>query len=115
MAKRSPLATKRLYQIFFSFCITKKQYLFDDDVKADKYKQYVEFCNDKPITVTLPDTVTLEVVSSDAVVKNQTASSSYKPATLENGVRVMVPPFVETGDKIIVRTDDATYVERAKK
>ena len=81
----------------------------------DEMEVNVEFCNDKPITVTLPDTVTLEVVSSDAVVKNQTASSSYKPATLENGVRVMVPPFVETGDKIIVRTDDATYVERAKK
>lgn len=80
----------------------------------DEMEVQVEFCNNKPIAITLPETVILEVTSADAVVKNQTASSSYKPAILENGVRVMVPPFVESGDKIIVRTEDATYVERAK-
>jgi elongation factor P len=63
----------------------------------------------------LPENVTLEIASADAVVKNQTASSSYKPAVLENGVKVMVPAFVESGDRIIVKTEDATYVERAKK
>jgi elongation factor P len=62
----------------------------------------------------LPDTVVMEVVEADAVVKGQTASSSYKPAVLENGVRVMVPPFIETGTRIVVKTEDATYVERAK-
>ena len=81
----------------------------------DEMEVTVEFCNEKPITISLPETVVLEVTSADAVVKNQTASSSYKPATLENGVRVMVPPFIETGDKIIVKTEDGTYVERAKK
>lgn len=75
----------------------------------------VEYCNNKPITISLPETVILEVVTADAVVKNQTASSSYKPAVLENGVRVMVPPFIETGDKIVVKTEDGTYFERAKK
>ena len=81
----------------------------------DEMEVNVEFCNEKPITVSLPETVILEITSADAVVKNQTASSSYKPAILENGVRVMVPSFIESGDKIIVRTEDATYVERAKK
>lgn len=67
-----------------------------------------------PISVSLPDTVAMEVVEADAVVKGQTASSSYKPAVLENGVRVMVPPHIETGTRIVVRPEDGTYVERAK-
>lgn len=81
----------------------------------DEMNIQVEFCNDKPISIKLPETVTLEVEQADAVVKGQTASSSYKPAVMANGVRVMVPPFVASGDRIIVRTQDATYVERAKK
>jgi elongation factor P len=56
----------------------------------------------------------MEVVEADAVVKGQTASSSYKPAVLENGVRVMVPPHIETGTRIVVRPEDNSYVERAK-
>lgn len=74
----------------------------------------VEYCNGKAINIVLPETVILEVVEADAVVKNQTASSSYKPAILENGVRVLVPPFIESGTKIVVKTEDASYVERAK-
>ena len=75
----------------------------------------VEYCNDKPMSIRLPETVTLEVVQADAVVKGQTASASYKPAIMDNGVRVLVPPFVATGDRIIVKTEDSSYVERAKK
>jgi len=56
----------------------------------------------------------MEVVEADAVVKGQTASSSYKPAILENGVRVMVPPHIEAGTRIIIKPEDLTYVERAK-
>jgi elongation factor P len=56
----------------------------------------------------------MEVVEADPVVKGQTAASSYKPGKLENGVRVMIPPFIETGTKIVVNTADSTYVERAK-
>ena len=67
-----------------------------------------------PISVELPETVTMRIVEADAVVKGQTASSSYKPATLENGVRVMVPPHIGSGTRIVVNTADATYVERAK-
>ncbi|CUW46205.1 elongation factor P [Novacetimonas hansenii] len=67
-----------------------------------------------PVGVVLPSQVTLEVVEADPVVKGQTASSSYKPARLSNGVKTMVPPFIEAGEKIVVRTEDSTYVERAK-
>lgn len=66
------------------------------------------------IAVKLPDHVTMEVVEADAVVKGQTASASYKPAKLENGRRVMVPPHIEVGTRIVVNTEDGTYVERAK-
>ncbi len=67
-----------------------------------------------PISVQLPETVTMRVVEADAVVKGQTASSSYKPAKIENGVRVMVPPHIGIGVRIVVNTADSTYVERAK-
>jgi elongation factor P len=69
---------------------------------------------EKIIRVTLPDTVVLMVEEADAVVKGQTASSSYKPAKLENGVSIMVPPHIGTGTKVVVKTEDRTYVERAK-
>jgi len=74
----------------------------------------VESYEGTPISVQLPQTVIMEIVEADAVVKGQTASSSYKPAILENGVRVMVPPFIGSGEKIVVNTADSTYVERAK-
>jgi elongation factor P len=57
--------------------------------------------------------VVLEVVEADATLKGQTAASSYKPAKLENGVRVLVPPFISAGEKIIVSTDEVAYVKRA--
>ncbi|MDR1551269.1 MAG: elongation factor P [Holosporaceae bacterium] len=66
------------------------------------------------IGVVLPDTVIMEVVQADAVVKGQTATSSYKPAMLENGMRILVPPHIESGTKIVVNIFDASYVERAK-
>lgn len=69
---------------------------------------------DKPVGITLPANITLEVTEADAVVKGQTASSSYKPGVLENGVKVMIPPFIEAGTRIVVNTADGTYVERAK-
>jgi len=69
---------------------------------------------EEPITVKLPDTLIMEVVEADAVVKGQTASSSYKPAVLENGRRIMVPPHIEAGTKVVINTEDGTYLERAK-
>ncbi len=66
------------------------------------------------ISVQLPEQVTLEITEADPVVKGQTASSSYKPAVLENGIKVMVPPHIEAGTRVVVNTADGSYVERAK-
>ena len=66
------------------------------------------------LSVDLPQTVTLKLIEADPVVKGQTASSSYKPGKLENGRRVMLPPFIEPGTRIVVNTADGSYVERAK-
>jgi elongation factor P len=73
----------------------------------------VESYEGKSIGVSLPDQVTLAVAEADPVVKGQTAASSYKPAVLENGVRIMVPPFVTAGEKVIVDTNELTYIRRA--
>ncbi|NDC56473.1 MAG: elongation factor P [Alphaproteobacteria bacterium] len=67
-----------------------------------------------PLTVTLPKSVVLDIVEADPVVKGQTASSSYKPAKLSNGARVMVPPHIGQGDRVVVNTEDGSYIERAK-
>jgi elongation factor P len=69
-------------------------------------------CGDTIIEIRLPETVVLQVSETESVVKGQTAASSFKPAILENGVRIMVPPFVSSEDKVIVKTEDSTYVER---
>ncbi|WP_295808165.1 elongation factor P [uncultured Nitratireductor sp.] len=74
----------------------------------------VELYEEKPIGISLPDQVTLEIAEADPVVKGQTAASSYKPAVLENGVRVMVPPFIEAGEKIVVDTNELTYLRRGE-
>ena len=67
-----------------------------------------------PLSVELPAQATFEVTEADAVVKGQTASSSYKPGILENGARVMIPPHIEAGTRIVIKTEDGSYVERAK-
>ncbi|MEX0298492.1 MAG: elongation factor P, partial [Kordiimonas sp.] len=71
------------------------------------------FHEESPLGVALPDKVTLEVMETEPVVKGQTVSSSYKPAMLDNGLRVGVPPFIKQGDKIIVSTAEREYVSRA--
>ena len=67
-----------------------------------------------PVAIELPARVTLEIVEADPVVKGQTASSSYKPAKLSNGARIMVPPHVGAGTRVVIMTVDGSYVERAK-
>jgi elongation factor P len=74
----------------------------------------IESYEGSPLALQLPDTASFEVVEADAVVKGQTAASSYKPAMLDNGVRIMVPPHIETGTRVVVNTTDKSYVERAK-
>jgi len=68
----------------------------------------------RPIAIELPQRVTLEIVETEPVIKNQTASSSFKPATLNNGVKTMVPPHIGVGTRVVVMTEDGSYVERAK-
>jgi elongation factor P len=74
----------------------------------------VESHEGTPLRVALPDQVTLTVEETEPTVRGQTAAASYKPARLENGVRVMVPPFVSSGDRIIVDTNEVSYVRRAE-
>jgi elongation factor P len=73
----------------------------------------MELYNEKPISVQLPDQVEATIVEADAVVKGQTASSSFKPAVLDNGVKVLVPPHITAGTKIVVDVYNREYVRRA--
>ena len=72
----------------------------------------VSFYNDKPISVNLPNQVTCKIKTTDVALKGQTVSSSYTPATLENGLNIQVPPFIETGDDIIVDTRNLEYIKK---
>ena len=72
----------------------------------------VSFYNDTPISVDLPNQVTCKIESTDAALKGQTVSSSYKPAFLDNGLNIQVPPFIEAGDEVVVDTRDLTYIKK---
>jgi elongation factor P len=76
-------------------------------------KVYIRTFEGVAIAIELPQKVTLEITETEPVVKGQTASSSYKPAIVENGLRIMVPPHIGVGTKIIINTDDLSYVSRA--
>jgi elongation factor P len=100
---------------------TYEQVYINADIIGDKVsylqdgmKVVVESDEGEHISLELPETVILTITETEPVVKGQTAASSYKPAILENGLRVMVPPFINGDDKIVVRTADDSYVERAK-
>lgn len=80
----------------------------------DQMNVTVDLVEGDPVAIHLPQTVVLEVVEADPAVKGQTAASSYKPAKLSNGIKTSVPPFIETGERVVVRTEDGSYVERAK-
>ena len=86
---------------------------------GEKYKFLKEnlevticFMEDKPISIELPNNIECTIESTDAAIKNQTASSSYKPALLDCGIKIDVPPFIESGEKIIVDTRTLEYVKR---
>lgn len=74
----------------------------------------VEFHDGTPLSVALPPSVVLEILETEPVMKNANATGSYKPAKLENGITVGVPPYMESGEKIRVKTEDRTYMERVK-
>lgn len=74
----------------------------------------ISLCDGDPLSVSLPETVVIEVIEAEPTVKGQTASASFKPGKLANGLRIMVPQYIEAGTRVVVRTVDCTYVERAK-
>jgi elongation factor P len=80
----------------------------------DGMKVVMQMHESKPLGISLPPHVVLEITEADPVTKGQTAASSYKTAMLENGVRTQVPPFIEKGTRVVVSTDDGTYVRRAE-
>lgn len=107
-------------QLVFMNTETYEQLELDKDFMGERaaflqdgMKVTVQLYEDRPIGIQLPGQVTLRIDQADPVVKGQTAASSYKPAILENGVRVMVPPFIDAGERIVVDTDELTYIRRA--
>ena len=72
----------------------------------------ISFYDEKPISVELPNQINCKVVTTDIALKGQTVSSSYKPATLENGIKIQVPPFIESGDTVIVDTRSTEYIKK---
>ncbi len=101
--------------------VTYEQITVSEDVigeqKAyltDGMKVYLKTFEGNAVAMELPQKVTAEIVETEPVVKGQTASSSYKPAILNNGLKVMVPPHIGVGTRIVILTEDNSYVERAK-
>ena len=80
----------------------------------ENMKVNVQFYEDQPLSVDLPSSVELKITATDAAIKGQTASSSYKPATLENGINILVPPFINVDDKIVLDTRTLEYVKKVK-
>ena len=73
----------------------------------------IESYEEEPINIIFPENITLEIIDTEPTVKGQTAASSNKPAELENGLRVMVPPFIQAGEKVVINTNDLSYVKRS--
>ena len=82
------------------------------DFLVENLEVSINFYNGNPISIELPNQVTCKVETTDVALKGQTVSSSYKPATLDNGTNIQVPPFIESGDKIIVDTRNFEYVKK---
>ena len=100
---------------------TYDQFTVPHDIVGEQsvYLQSEMMCNVMlhegiPVSIELPQRVTVEIVEADPVVKGQTASSSYKPAVADNGLRVMVPPHISAGTRVVILTEDGSYVERAQ-
>ena len=95
-------------QVEIAKTITGEQYkLLKENLKVS-----ISFMEEKPISIKLPNNIECTIESTDAAIKNQTASSSYKPAILDCGIKIDVPPFIESGEKIIVDTRTLEYVKR---
>ena len=81
---------------------------------SENLEVIISFYDDKPISVELPNQINCKIITTDIALKGQTVSSSYKPATLENGIKIMVPPFINVDDKIILDTRTLEYVKKIK-
>ncbi|MBJ7484706.1 elongation factor P [Brevundimonas sp.] len=94
----------------------QKDWVGEDSIPylQDGMKVVIEMHDDRPIGLNLPDQVTVTVSETEPTVKGQTASSSYKPAIADNGVRIMIPPYMSAGERIIVDTTTGEYVRRAE-
>ena len=79
---------------------------------TENLKVSVSFYNDNPISIELPNQVTCKIETTDVALKGQTVSSSYKPATLDNGLNIQVPPFIDSGDDVIVDTRTLEYIKK---
>jgi elongation factor P len=92
-----------------------KDFVGEDQVRflSDGMVVSVEFHDERPIGIELPESVVLEVIETEPTVKGQTASSSYKPATASNGMRIMIPPYMGEGERILVSTETGEYLRRA--
>jgi elongation factor P len=93
----------------------QKDWVGEDQVRflQDGMTVSIEFHEERPIGIELPEHVVLEIVEADAVVKGQTASSSYKPAKASNGMRILIPPYMAVGEKVLVSTETGEYMRRA--
>jgi len=94
--------------------ISIPKYLTDKKYKLlkENLEVVISFMDEKPISINLPNNVECVIDITDAAIKGQTAASSYKPATLDNGIKINVPPFIESGDKIILDTRTLEYVKK---
>ena len=104
---------------FFMDPNTFEQIEIKKEIVGDKGKLLTEnlevsvsFYNDKPISIELPNQVQCKIEATDVALKGQTVSSSYKPATLDNGLNIQVPPFIEAGDEIVVDTRNLEYIKK---
>ena len=107
------------YIVFFIDNKTFDQISLKKDLIGEKHKFLVEglevtlgIYNDIPIKIDLPKQIQCKIESTDAAIKGQTAASSYKPALLENGTNILVPPFIESGDQILVDTRTIEYIKK---
>ena len=91
------------------FLLGEKSKLLKENMEVN-----VQFHDDQALSIDLPSSIELKIESTDAAIKGQTASSSYKPAMLENGIKIMVPPFINSDDKIILDTRTLEYIKKIK-
>lgn len=99
---------------FEQFSLPEEQIKLDAPFLQEAMDIYINFVEEHPLSISLPKNMVFTVMETEPAVRGQTATGSYKPALLENGIKIMVPPFIEVGNPVVVNTEDRTYIERAK-